>query len=114
MMSLTLIVELILFAFGFIAAVRTSPLNRLKFKPFSCNVCLGFWSSLMFSLGFFAYRDVFSLTPSIDMFIDYVSNVDTAISYIISSVTHALIGTGAVYAFFKVYPDVPRGAPPIE
>lgn len=33
-------------AAGFVLLVRASPLGRLPFKPFSCDVCLSGWASL--------------------------------------------------------------------
>lgn len=31
---------------GLLMAIRVSPLNKIKKKPISCNVCMSFWISL--------------------------------------------------------------------
>jgi len=38
---------IVLASIGMLLALRTSPFNRIKRKPISCNVCMGFWFGLI-------------------------------------------------------------------
>ncbi len=39
-----------LFTFGGIIILRASPLNRIKIKPISCNVCMSFWFFIIYTI----------------------------------------------------------------
>jgi hypothetical protein len=40
-----------LFALGFEALVRASPLGKIRMKPFNCRTCLAGWGAILFFLG---------------------------------------------------------------
>lgn len=46
------------FSFGGIMLLRASPLNKIKKKPISCNVCMSFWFFVIYTVIRFL-REVF-------------------------------------------------------
>lgn len=122
MTEIVFILKVVLIAFGTVGVVRVSSLDSIEYKPFSCNFCMGFWGSFLYSLGHFIWKAVSSF--NINVFPDYVlDGIYSIFGYLtpvvqlfcftvyvaISSLACGLMGAGAVYVFFRVFPSPPKG-----
>lgn len=87
-------IELAFFSIGAVALLRASPLNRLKFKPFSCDVCIGGWAGF-----FYALLNIITNAVNFGQVLDF--------RFLSVILVNMMVGAGCSFIFFRIYPNVP-------
>lgn len=75
-----------LFSFGAILLLRTSPLNKIKMKPISCNICMSFW--------FYCFYMILSV--SMDMCDNFIIN------YLLETIIYGFCVVGIVKILMNI------------